>query len=224
MNSESFSEHENIVLHTALSTWTTEGFPPSDDPYRRVVGVSASNAETLWTETGQQYDPGEAQTKPLVVTKAFSENLRSFFATFMLEESEEAYNCHRFAAWMTDPATAQDKSAIEEPVELLPAARKLSRRGYIELGKQGLLGVGLGVTPQVAHSFVGLGKNQAEESIEVVAFKGHMALKTYDRQRKDLAAMRVYTEEGGRDRYSGKGIYAIRGVQRSRAFAKFSSR
>lgn len=217
---------ETATIYTVPATWVHSHMLPTEQPYRRVVGVEDPFApgEISWARIGRYpgeaaYVPDEAVPEEHVWQQDFTANLWQFFQRFYVNgrrvapDSEnpgkmlrESANCHRFAYWMGGVPCAREFEFPPIPDEV--ATDDNACAPPLALGQQGVIAPssdsGPGYRPAY-HSIVGLGED-SPECLQVMARDCFLGIDTYDN------VLRQY----GRAAWAEVQIYAAPGVAGTR--------
>jgi len=204
---------EAVTLHVVPSTWV-ERFTHMQEPYSRVVGVDIADGQTIWVSPSQtgdrasEYKQADTQERAIPLDIIHAQRLVAFFDRFMSygSRTNEHYNCHRFAVWMTGTEQpTQDPTGFEQAQKIMEAGRTLE--GPLRLGEHGIFGGKKDSTFTPDHSVIGLGEDR-DDCLQVISTNGHLAVTTYH------SIERFYNDaaEGWRG-LSNYGMYVLRAAE-----------
>lgn len=174
-------ERSFVTFRTVESTWMNLFTDKTSKPYSRVVGLQTSSGE-LWAadsdngDSENHYEKQNANRQTIELNEILYVRLVSFFKRYfsVVPDEKDAYNCHRFAYWMTGKSIAQE---LERPPAPDASIRKRRRvNGGLPLGEHGVWILNDG--EKAVHSVIGLGKDKPEY-MQVIASQGYLALDGY---------------------------------------------
>ena len=171
-----------VILHTAPPY--SPQFPLERGSYRHVVGLSFED-EQLWRPSRNLYRP--TINEPLQITnRDFGLRLTEFFDTYLIhgERQGAEYNCHIFAAVMTDTVEldiANNNDVFDQADDMARGIvdQGTAQSGNLPFGKQGVIGERTEpFVRYIAHSMIGLGEDR-DEFLEINHTYGDLGVQRY---------------------------------------------
>lgn len=177
---------ETLPVYTVPSTWTRPFHRPTEEPYKRVVGMP-NNGEIVWVDPDMtvdpdgSYSPKDAEVTLIPSNPQFASRVVDFFSRYIADcrgenLSVDSYNCHFFGLWMNGGSNSNGRE-LRPPDEMVDGEPAGDRR--LALGQRGVIGLKFRGHTAAIHTIVGLGID-SPDCIQVMAVDGHMGITSYE--------------------------------------------
>ncbi|HSX00398.1 MAG TPA: hypothetical protein VLH38_05165 [Patescibacteria group bacterium] len=179
-----------IKFSTIPSTFIYDSFPPTREPYQRVVKIESSLGRV-----GCRYQPSDAPVSERLIEMPaeLGYRLQRFFKKQVASHDPERprqetrprtnlyegtrYNCHAFAMVMQGE---KHKDAIRAGVSALSRLPSYAPTvGNLALGEHGFIAYPNGDEWEVSHSLIGLGEAESD-CVQVTNTNGNLGFMPYD--------------------------------------------